>query len=62
MAGHSFGDDAEEFFHAWSVARYVGQVAAVGKAIYPLPLYANAALRDPLNPGRPPNGPERWSD
>jgi hypothetical protein len=50
----TFGDDAEEFFHAWSVARYVGQVAAVGKAVYPLPLYANAALRDPLNPGRPP--------
>lgn len=22
-----FGDDAEEFFHAWSVARYVEQIA-----------------------------------
>jgi beta-galactosidase GanA len=50
----AFGDDAEEFFHAWSVARYVGQVAAAGKAEYPLPLYTNAALRDPLDPGRPP--------
>jgi hypothetical protein len=50
----AFGDDAEEFFHAWSVARYVGQVAAAGKAVYPLPLYANVALRDPLTPGRPP--------
>jgi beta-galactosidase GanA len=50
-----FGEDAEEFFHAWSVARYVGQVAAAGKAVYPIPLYVNAALRDPLNPGRPPN-------
>ena len=50
----AFGEDAEEFFHAWSVARYVGQVAAAGKAVYPLPLYSNAALRDPLNPGRPP--------
>jgi uncharacterized protein DUF5597/glycosyl hydrolase family 35 len=49
-----FGDDAEEFFHAWSVAHYIGQVAAAGKAIYPLPLYVNAALRNPLNPGRPP--------
>jgi beta-galactosidase GanA len=29
-------------------------VAAAGKAVYPLPLYANAALRDPLDPGRPP--------
>ncbi|MDP9002270.1 MAG: DUF5597 domain-containing protein [Myxococcota bacterium] len=50
-----FGDDAEEFFHAWSIARYVGQVAAAGKAVYPLPLYANAALREPFNPGRPPS-------
>ena len=51
----AFGDDAEEFFHAWSVARYVGQVAAAGKEAYPLPLYVNAALRDPLSPGRPPS-------
>jgi len=51
----AFGDDAEEFFHAWSVARYVGQVAAAGKDVYPLPLYANAALRDPLKPSRPPS-------
>ncbi len=48
-----FGAEADEFFHAWSVASYVGQVAAAGKAEYPLPLYANAALRDPLNPGPP---------
>jgi beta-galactosidase GanA len=48
-----FGSDAEEFFHAWSVAHFVGQVAAAGKAEYPLPLYANAALRDPLKPGPP---------
>ncbi len=46
-----FGADADEFFHAWSVARFVGQVAAAGKAAYPLPLYTNAALRDPLTPG-----------
>jgi hypothetical protein len=43
-----FGDDADEYFHAWSVAKFVGQVAAAGKAIYPLPMYVNAALRDPL--------------
>ncbi len=48
-----FGADADEFFHAWSVARYVGQVAAAGRAEYALPLYANAALRDPLKPGPP---------
>jgi beta-galactosidase GanA len=51
----AFGVDAEEYFHAWSVARYVERVAAAGKAVYPLPLYTNAALRDPLNPGRPPS-------
>ncbi len=50
-----FGADAEEFFHAWSVARYIEQVAAAGKAAYPLPLYVNAALRDPLKPSRPPS-------
>jgi hypothetical protein len=49
-----FGKDADEFFHAWSVARFVGQVAAAGKAEYPLPLYVNAALRDPLS--QPPAG------
>jgi hypothetical protein len=43
-----FGTDADEYFHAWSVARYIEYVAAAGKAIYPLPLYVNAALRDPL--------------
>ena len=43
-----FGARADEYFQAWSVARFVGQVAAAGKAEYPLPLYVNAALRDPL--------------
>ncbi|MGC1361023.1 MAG: DUF5597 domain-containing protein [Silvibacterium sp.] len=46
-----FGDDADEFFHAWSIAHYIEQVAAAGKAKYPLPMYANVALRDPLHPG-----------
>ncbi|HEX4006811.1 MAG TPA: DUF5597 domain-containing protein [Acidobacteriaceae bacterium] len=43
-----FGAEAEVFFHAWAVSRYVGEVAAAGKAVYPLPLYVNAALRDPF--------------
>ncbi|MEP7143896.1 MAG: DUF5597 domain-containing protein [Ferruginibacter sp.] len=43
-----FRDRADEYFQAWSVARFIGQVAAAGKAAYPLPLYVNAALRDPL--------------
>jgi hypothetical protein len=43
-----FGDRADEYFQAWSIASFVGKVAAAGKAEYPLPLYVNAALRDPL--------------
>jgi beta-galactosidase GanA len=48
-----FGKDADEHFHAWHVAHYIDQVAAAGKAEYPLPMYVNAALRDPLTPGLP---------
>jgi hypothetical protein len=43
-----FGDRADEYFQAWSIARFIGQVAAAGKAEYTLPLYVNVALRDPL--------------
>ncbi len=39
-----FGRDAELFFHSWYVARYIDAVAAAGKAVKPLPMYANAAL------------------
>jgi beta-galactosidase GanA len=49
-----FGKDADEFFHAWSIARYVDQIAAAGKAVYPLPAYMNAALKDPFNPNSKP--------
>jgi beta-galactosidase GanA len=49
-----FGANADEYFHAWSVAHFIGQVAAAGKAVHPLPLYVNAALRDPLT--NPPAG------
>lgn len=44
----AFGAEADVDFHAWAVAKYVGQIAAAGKAVYPLPLYVNAALRDPF--------------
>jgi len=44
-----FGNDADEYFQAWSVASYIGYVAAAGKAVNPLPLYVNAALRDPIS-------------
>lgn len=49
-----FGRDADEFFHVWHVASFIGKVAAAGKAIYPLPLLVNGALRDPIDPGWPP--------
>lgn len=39
-----FGGDADEFFHAWSIASYVNEIAAAGKAVKPLPMYVNAAL------------------
>ena len=45
-----FGKDADEFFHAWSIATYVDDIAAAGKAVYALPTYMNDALKDPLNP------------
>ncbi|MBN8261031.1 MAG: DUF5597 domain-containing protein [Xanthomonadales bacterium] len=48
-----FGSDADETFHAWHIARYIDQVAQAGKAEYPLPMYINAALRGPFNPGQP---------
>ena len=50
-----FGDDADEIFQAWSTASYIEQVAEAGKAEYALPLYVNAALREPFNPGKPPS-------
>jgi beta-galactosidase GanA len=50
-----FGEDADETFEAWYTATFIQQVAAAGKAEYGLPLYVNAALRDPMNPGRAPS-------
>mgnify|MGYP002712344916 FL=1 len=48
-----FGKDADEFFHAYYIARFCDQVAAAGKAIKNLPMYVNVALRNPFNPGLP---------
>ena len=48
-----FGPDADAYFYAWNIARYINQVAAAGKRVNPLPMYANAALRDPLHKGGP---------
>ncbi len=48
-----FGQDADEFFHAWHIGRYVNEIATAGKAAYNLPLYVNVALRNPYSPGKP---------
>lgn len=50
-----FGDDADETFEAWYTADYIEQVAAAGKQEYSLPLYVNAAMRDPFHPGKAPS-------
>lgn len=43
-----YGDYADEYFHAWAIARYIGEVARAGRAAYDLPMYVNNALRNPL--------------
>lgn len=45
----AFGRDAELFFQAWHVARYIDQIAAAGKAVKPIPMYVNASLADPFH-------------
>ena len=39
------GVETDELFMAWNYARYVGYVAAAGKAEYPLPMFVNTWLR-----------------
>jgi len=43
-----YGDYADEYFHAWAIARYIGEIAKAGRAVYDLPMYVNNALRNPL--------------
>jgi len=50
-----FGDDADETFQAWCIATYIEQVAEAGRTAFAIPLYVNAALRDPFNPGHAPS-------
>jgi hypothetical protein len=40
----AFGPDADEAFMCWAYARFVGNVAAAGRAEYDLPMFANAWL------------------
>ena len=45
-----FGKLADTAFNAWATARYIDEIAAAGKAVLDLPMYANAALSDPFAP------------
>ena len=52
-----FGLATDELFTAWTEGRFTGEVAARGKAVYPLPMYVNAALIRPGKlPGQYPSG------
>jgi hypothetical protein len=57
-----FGPDADESFAAYSTASYVNEVAAAGKAEYPLPMYCNVWFAYPVhaleNRDRPSAGQE----
>lgn len=50
------GPETDELFMAWHYARYIDQVAAAGKAQYPIPMYANAWLSGNGKPGEWPSG------
>ena len=52
------GIETDELFMAWNYGRYVGYVAAAGKAEYPLPMFVNTWLRqnDKDRPGSYPSG------
>lgn len=53
-----FGISAAETFNAWYIASYINEIAATGKAVYNLPMYANAWGREHLfhTPGDYPSG------
>jgi len=42
-----FGADADETFAAYSVSHYINEIAAAGKAEFPLPMYGNVWLKYP---------------
>lgn len=47
----------DEIFIAWHFAQYANRVTEAGKAIYPLPMFVNAALNRPnVKPGDYPSG------
>ena len=60
--GAAFGPSADESFEAYSIARYIDQIVAAGKAEYPLPMYCNVWFAYPVhalaNRDRPSAGQE----
>jgi hypothetical protein len=51
------GPETEKIFMAWNYARYIQDVAAAGKAEYPIPMYVNMWLAEPgAKPGDYPSG------
>jgi len=48
-----YGDYADEYFHAWSIASYIEQVASAGRKAFDLPMVVNNALRDAVEPLAP---------
>jgi beta-galactosidase GanA len=52
-----YGDYADEYFHAWAIARYIEEVAKAGRAVYDLPMFVNVALRDALE-----QPPQPWKN
>lgn len=54
----NFSFFVEEIFMAWNFAKYVGEISQQGKKYYPLPMFANAWLKQPRakDPGKYPSG------
>ena len=51
-----YGDDAEEIFYTYHVAKYIDSVAAAGKAEYEIPMAVNVWLDQGGGPGAYPTG------
>ena len=55
---NNFSYYTEELFMAWNYAKFVGEVARLGKEEYSLPMYVNAWIKQPngKDPGQYPSG------
>lgn len=53
----AFGYEAPEYFMSWYTAQAAEKIASAGKAVYPLPMFANVWLDQfPYRPGTYPSG------